>query len=266
MAAPEHRDRAGAQPVAILMSMSNRTVRLPDAVLRGLRKAINIQHALVASYIWRLRRARPSASPAELIGLLEKRYLATVTSSGAAAGAAAAVPGVGTGVALALGGGEVAAFFEATALFALALAEVHGVQVTDLERRQALITAVVLGDNGALLAEKLTGRPGQDWAQLLPELPISAITAINNALGPWLVRTFGRKEGLLALGRAIPFGVGAAIGAAGNQALGRAVVDTARRVFGPPPPHFRSARLDRTGGCVGAPPAVDGDADQALRP
>lgn len=218
--------------------MSNQTVSLPDAVLRGLRKAISIQQALVASYVSRLRRARPGTSPAELISLLEKRYLATVTGSGAAVGAAAAVPGVGTGVALALGGGEAAAFFEATALFALALAEVHGVQVRDLERGQALVMAVVLGDNGALLVEKMTGRPGQHWAQLLPELPISAITAINNTLGPWLVRTFGRKEGILVLGRAIPFGVGAAIRAAGNRALGRAVVDTARRVFGPPPPSF----------------------------
>lgn len=213
-------------------------MRLPDAVLRGLRKAISIQQALVAGYVSRLRRIRPGASPAELIGLLEKKYVATVTGSGAAVGAAAAAPGVGTGVALALGGGEAAAFFEATALFALALAELHGVQVTDLERGQALVMAVVLGDNGALLVEKATGRPGQNWAQLLPELPVSVITAINNTLGPWLVRTFGRKEAILVLGRAIPFGVGAAIGAAGNRALGRAVVDTARRVFGPPPLRF----------------------------
>lgn len=216
---------------------------LPAVLLRSVEKAINVQQAPVAGYVARLHRARPNAAPAEIIAVLEKRYLATVTGTGAAVGGAAAAPAVGTALAIALSGGETALFFEATVLFALAVAEVHGIRLVETERRRTLLLAVVLGDNGAMLVEKMTGRTGQHWADLLPEaIPLSSITAINKALGRWLFRRHARKQGILALGRLAPFGIGAAIGAAGNRALGRTVVTTSQRVFGPPPLSFADRR------------------------
>jgi hypothetical protein len=211
---------------------------LPAVLLRNVERAINVQQAPVAGYVARLRRARPNATPAEIIAVLEKWYLATVTGTGAAVGGAAAAPAVGTALAIALSSGETALFFEATALFALAVAEVHGIRLADIERRRTLLFAVVLGDNGAMLVEKMTGRTGQHWAVLLPEaLPLSSITAVNKALGRWF-RRYARKQGMLALGRLAPFGIGAAIGFAGNRAFGRTVVTTSRRIFGPPPLDF----------------------------
>lgn len=219
--------------------MGDRRMRLSEALLRGVEKAISIQQAPLAGYVARLRRTRPGATPAEIITMLEKRYLATVTGTGAAVGGAAAAPAVGTALALALSGGETAVFFEATALFALAVAEVHGIRVTETERRRTLVLAIVLGDNAAMLVEKMAGRTGQHWAELLPEaIPLSSITAINKALGRWFLKKYGRKQGVLALGRLAPLGVGAAVGAAGNRAFGRTVVNTSRRVFGPPPASF----------------------------
>ena len=64
---------------------------------------------------------------------------------------------------------------------------------------------------------------------------MSSITAINKTLGRWFLRRYGPKLGALAIGRAAPFGIGVAIGAAGNRALGHQVVNTSRRVFGPAP-------------------------------
>jgi len=52
----------------------------------------------------------PNATPDEIIRILERRYLAAVTTGGAAVGATAVIPGVGTGVTLALSGFETAAF------------------------------------------------------------------------------------------------------------------------------------------------------------
>ena len=40
------------------------------------------------------------------------------------------------------------------------------------------------------------------------------------------------------VGRVLPFGIGAVVGGAANQILGRRVVKTARTAFGPPPPYF----------------------------
>lgn len=224
--------------------MGNRQLELPAVLLRGVEKAIGMQQAPVAAYVTRLRRSQPYATPANIIEMLEKRYLATVTGTGAAVGGVAAAPAVGTAAALALSGVETVLFFEATALFALAVAEVHGIRIVDVERRRTLLLAVVLGDNGAMLVEKLAGRTGQHWADLLPDgIPLSSITAVNQTLGRWLLRRYGRRQGMLALGRLAPLGIGAAIGAAGNRAFGRTVVRTSRRIFGPPPVNFVDALI-----------------------
>ncbi|MGH3885369.1 MAG: hypothetical protein ACRDSZ_02175 [Pseudonocardiaceae bacterium] len=212
---------------------------LPKVLLRGLERAIGIQRLPVAGYVAWLRRARPDATPAEIIKVLEKQYLAAVSGTGAAVGGVAAAPGLGTVLALTLGGGETAVFLEVTTLFALAVAEVHGIRVEEVERRRTLVLAVVFGDRGAMLREKMAGRTDQHWRDLLPTvLPMSSITAVNKALGRWLLTKYGGKQSVVAIGRVAPFGTGAAIRAAGNHAFGRLVVDTSRGVFGPPPTSF----------------------------
>lgn len=219
--------------------MGDWRVALPKVLLRSVEKAIGIQRSPVAGYVSWLRRARPDATPAEIIDVLEKQYLAAVSGTGAAVGGVAAVPGVGTVLALTLGGGETAVFLEVTALFALAVAEVHGIRVEEIERRRTLVLTVIFGDRGAMLMEKMAGRTDQHWRDLLPDvIPISSITAINKTLGRWFLTRYGDKQGVLAIGRVAPFGMGAAIRAAGNRAFGRLVVDTSRRVFGPAPTSF----------------------------
>jgi hypothetical protein len=212
---------------------------LPAVVHSGVEKAIGIQHSAVAGYVQRLRRGRPAATPADIIATLEKQYLAAVTSTGAAMGGVAAAPGAGTGLALALSAGETAVFLETTALFTLAVAEVHAVPVEDAERRRDVVLTVVLGDGGAMLVEKAAGRTGERWAKLLADLiPMSSISAINKALCHWLMNQYPRNHGALVLGKILPFGIGAGIAAAGNHAFGRMVVSASRRVFGPPPASF----------------------------
>jgi hypothetical protein len=94
---------------------------LPEVLVRGLEKAISVQQAPIAWYVARLRRARPDATPAEIIAVLEKQYLTAVTSTGAALGGVAAAPAVGAVLALAFSGGETVVSLQVTALFALLL-------------------------------------------------------------------------------------------------------------------------------------------------
>lgn len=63
--------------------MGDERVRLPEVLHSALAKAIGIQQAPIAGYVARLRRARPDATPTEIIAVLEKRYLAAVTGTGA---------------------------------------------------------------------------------------------------------------------------------------------------------------------------------------
>src|SRR6478609_11478127 len=127
-------------------------------MVRGLDRVLAIQRPLVLAHIRSIRLRNPQASPAELIRILERRYLAAVTTGGAAVGATAVVPGIGTGVTLALSGVETVGFLEATALYAQSVAEVHGVVVEDPDRARALVLTLMLGKEGVDLVGQLAGQ------------------------------------------------------------------------------------------------------------
>jgi hypothetical protein len=218
------------------MSETNISPRgVQRALVAGLDKAIRIHQSVVAAHVRRIRDRHPAASPSDVIALLEKQYLTTVISTGATAGGVAAAPGIGTAAAVMANAGEMVSFLETTALFILAVAEVHGVWIDDLERRRTLLLTVLLGDSGASFVEKAAGRTGKHWGKLLTEaIPISTITKVNKVLGRWFVTKYGTKQGILVIGRLVPFGIGAGIGGAGNALFGRTVIAGARRAFGPP--------------------------------
>ena len=81
-------------------------------------------------------------------------------ASGAAVGSAAAFPGIGTLVALSAVAGETVVFLEATAVFVLAVAEVHGIPAEHRERRRALVLAVLVGEDSKHAVADLLGRAG----------------------------------------------------------------------------------------------------------
>ncbi|WP_445151624.1 hypothetical protein [Baekduia sp. Peel2402] len=118
----------------------------------------------------------------------------------------------------------------------MAVSEVHGVQINDLERRRTLLMGVLMGNSGSRIVEKVAGRTGAHWAKtVVKAVPMARIDAVNKVLGPRFITKYGTKQGVLVLGRDLPLGIGAAIGAGGNAAFGRMAVSGARRAFGPAP-------------------------------
>lgn len=225
--------------------------RLARTVLGpALDRVVRLNQAPVDAWIRRVRRADPGATPAQVVATLERQYRRTVMGLGAASGAAAAGPGITTGLGLATAPGEIALFLEATALFAHAVAEIHGVHVDDPERKRTLVLAIALGEPGVRLVEKTAGRK-TDWPRhLVRGMPLSGVRDLNAALGERFLTRYSRKQGLLVLGRAVPLGVGAAVGAAGNAALAQASVSAARRAFGPAPKAFPPGLGSRRGRVV----------------
>lgn len=219
--------------------MGNKPVPVPSSVERALDaaldKALAIQRPVVQAYLDRVRSKRPEASAAEIIEQLERRYLVAVVGIGGASGATAAIPGVGTGTAIVAGAAEIAAFVSATAMYVLAVAEVHGVPVSDPEVRRAMVLAVLIGE-GAVVALEGGGERAKHWALVIGRSTSrEKIAGINSRLAHLLVTRFGARQGMLMLGRALPLGIGAGIGAAGNAALARTAIRSARRAFGPAP-------------------------------
>jgi hypothetical protein len=227
---------------------ARRRIPVPPGVERALDvaldKSLTIQRPVVQNYLDRMRRKQPELTPAELVDLLEKRYLAAVVGIGGASGAAAAVPGVGTMATLASGAAEITAFVSASAMFVLALAELHGVPVSDPEVRRALVVSVLVGE-GAIPALGSAAAGSAHWADVLARsTPKDKITGINGQLGRLLVRRIGTRQGALLFGRALPLGIGAAIGAGGNAALARTAIAAARKAFGPAPAAFPGRVID----------------------
>ena len=207
----------------------------PSLTLALLDKALALQAPLTEHHIARLRRNRPEATPREIVGRLNAELRAATISAGVGVGAVAAAPTVGTGVALALSGAEAVAFLNATVLYILARGEVQGITIEDVERRRTLVMAVMLGDAGAKGVGKVAERTGQHWArQLVRGIPMSKILAVNKVLGRNFVTKYGTKQGILVLGRVIPFGIGAVIGGTANAIFSQGIITASNRAFGAP--------------------------------
>ncbi|WP_159498352.1 hypothetical protein [Microbacterium sp. 18062] len=251
--------------------------------VRALDRVLAIQRPAVLAHLRGIRLRHPAAATVDIVRMLERRYLAAVTTGGAAVGATAVVPGIGTGVTLALSGVETLGFLETTALFAQSLAEVHGVPVESPDRARALVLTLLLGQEGidlvTQLARQASGRgPGRDayWGELVTKtIPRFAIGPLVDRLKTSFLHRFAARGGASWLGKALPFGVGAAVGGTGNHILGRRVITTSRLAFGMPPvllpadlePRPGQAPLERLAGhgIVRAGGAVAGAAGAAVR-
>lgn len=221
--------------------------------------AISVQRPMVLEYLRSLRRSKPDASPVELLKELDNRYVATVTVTSSGVGASAAIPGVGIPIALGLGAADLLFFYETSAIYVLAVAELHGIPVSDADRARPLVLGTLLGQKSQSQVSKLvmsavgagaidqartaaTGVVGKSlpggWGDVLTEqLPDSALAPLTVVIGREALKTSG-KLGAGTLGKAVPFGVGAIIGGVGSFYFGRDVVKAARLAFPKPPTEF----------------------------
>jgi hypothetical protein len=226
-----------------------------SAFVRALDKALAVQRPVVLAHIRSVRLRHPEATPAQLVRILERRYLLAVTGGGAAVGAAAVIPAVSTPVALALSGVETVGFLETTALFAQSVAEVHGIHVENPDRARLLVMTLMLGQEGAQLlgqfTQQATGKgPARSafWGEIVTKtLPRNAVGPVLDRLQTVFIRHFGGAAGASFLGKAMPFGIGAAIGGTGNHILGRRVVASSRRAFGIAPMAFSAELAPKEG-------------------
>ena len=75
---------------ALASSKPGNAVALPDDFQERVFKAIAVQRPAVTAYIKEIRRRHPDATPAQVMRIIEKQYVATTTSASAVVGASAA--------------------------------------------------------------------------------------------------------------------------------------------------------------------------------
>ena len=217
-----------------------------QTLARTLDRVLSVQRPVVLAHLRSIRHGKPELTPTDVVRILERRYLAAVTTGGALVGATAAIPAVGTVASVAMSAAETAGFLEASALFAQSVTEVHGIALDDPERARTLVMALILGSAGSDLVEQLAGEvvgaaPARAafWGEMVTKsLPKSAVGGVSKRLRAYFVKRFAAREGASIVGRAIPFGIGAVIGGAGNHFLGRRVIQSSRTAFGAAPAQF----------------------------
>jgi hypothetical protein len=218
---------------------------LHPRVAQSIDKLLSVQRPVVLAHIRSIRASKPDASPAQIIAILERRFLTAVTGGGALVGATSAIPAVGVVTSVVLSGVETAGFLEASALFAQSVTEVHGIAVVEPERARTLVMAMMLGNGGQELlqqfATEAAGRGSRSayWGELVTKnIPRAALGPLTDRVRAAFLRRFAVTQGTSVVGRAIPFGVGAVVGGVGNHILGRRIVRSAREAFPAAPATF----------------------------
>jgi hypothetical protein len=245
--------RSGATPANLPATIDDDPGAAAKVLSNLIETGSRVQGPAIRAYVGRLRAASPDATPADIVAKLEKHYLAAVMASGAAVGSAAAFPGVGTLVAMSAVAGETVVFLEATAVFVLAVAEVHGIPAEHRERRRALVLGVLVGEESKGAIADLLG-PGRTRGAWLSEgavtLPLPAVSQLNSRLLKYFVKRYALKRGALAFGKMLPVGIGAVIGGGGNRLMGKKIVKNAHMAFGAAPGRWPAA--------LHVLPAIDG--------
>lgn len=161
----------------------------------------------------------------ERVAQLKRAFSRELGTVGAAAGVVAAAPLVGTAATVATAGAELGWFTLRAGDLILAIAAVHGHTEPSVEERRAWVLSILaFGNSAAATFTKLAGEGGKGLgAKATARIPAEVLRRMNRSLGRTVVTKYGTRRGAIAVGRALPLGIGAAIGGTANYMLVRAI-------------------------------------------
>ena len=214
---------------------------------KAISKLLSVQRPIVLAYVRSVRRRNPHATPAQMADILADHYKNLVTGGGAATGATAVIPGLGTGAALGVAAIETGAFLEGSALYAQSIAELHNLPVEEPARANALIMGLMLGNDGKDMVKKVAAQAqGEDvprrdaaWgAMITKQIPTQMVDMLTKQMRKAMFKRYARRSAGSLIGRILPFGIGAVVGAAVNRKMAGIVIENAQHAFGPAPAVF----------------------------
>ena len=192
----------------------------------------------VSSNRWEAAVKRAAAQPGrirpEKIKALTDSFAREVGAAGAAAGVVAASPAFGTGATLLTATAELAWFTARAGDLILTIAALHGRPDPTVDERRAWLLAVLIyGGSARDEFARAVNEASTGMVAVGPDrrLPIGAIQLANRVMSKALFRRYGTRRGIAALGRMIPLGIGAVIGATANYAAIRALSRNADEFF-----------------------------------
>lgn len=181
----------------------------------------------------RRRAANTHGTTDERVAQVRAMFARELATAGALVGGLAAVPAVGTGAAVAVSVGELGWLTVRIADMVLTIAVIHGHTEAEVEERRAWVLSILaFGDTAFAGFTKLAGEMGKGLgAKAVGKVSAETLRSINRALGRTIITKYGTKRGVIALGRVLPFGIGAAIGSTANYAGMRMISRQANQFF-----------------------------------
>jgi len=233
---------------------------IPATAIEGASKAMIDAVDKAVTKRW----ARALDRAAETTGTVDERvaevtdtFRKELVGAGAAAGAVAASPGIGTMAAIGTLGAEIGWFVIRAADLIMTIAAIHGrTEATVEERRSWVLAILAFGEDAAkefgALADRMQVGPISGTGL---KVPLEVLERVNANIGANLLSKFGTRRGAIAVGRVLPFGVGAVIGGGANYAMVRSLSRNANDFFLASPLHVTMQRLDDP--TLPPPPTLD---------
>lgn len=213
---------------------------LGRSFITGLERAVRLQSGVIRAYVDHLRRSNPEASPAEIQAIMDKHFLYAASGTGAGAGGAAAIPGIGFVTGAAAIAGESLVFVDLAAVYTVGSAYLRGVDISDAERRRAMVLMVLSGAQGAAIVDTLVGPNAQSVpsVKMLSKFSGPTLNQANSLLTRSLMKSLRRRLRRMWIGKLMPLGIGAVAGTMANRALAKKVIEGVGPNLGQPPVEF----------------------------
>ncbi len=200
----------------------------------------------------------------ERIRSISKSFRRELGAMGAASGAVAAAPGLGTAAAASALAADLGWFAMRATDLIMTIGAVHGHTESTVEERRAWVLAVLAFGGDA--AEEFAGLIEAVEIEILPDgdrfreglgraaglagsdaLTVDSLRRINSNLATKVAARYGSRRGAVALGKLLPFGIGAVWGGASTWALIRTVGSHAERLFAAEGDRRRPRPIDERG-------------------
>ncbi|KAB1503961.1 hypothetical protein F7230_02320 [Corynebacterium sp. 320] len=190
-------------------------------------RVVKVQGPAISSYVQRIKDKHPDKSLAEQQEQLDKQFLMAATTTGAGTGSVAAFPGIGTALSLAGIAGEAVLLLEACAAYAIASAELHGMDTSDEEIRRTIVFLAVYGANDKEIVAALTQEGALSSVKSLRDLRRSSrpqLMKANSILGRMAFRQLRKRLKKSMFRKVLPLGVGVVLGASANRAIAKEMI------------------------------------------
>lgn len=193
------------------------------ALLAAIFKAVAADSGVVQARIDKLRRENPHASPEAVANKHADRICWLHAGQGAATALPGAIPGLGTATQVGVEAGAILTdlgfMLRNQANMSLGVAAAFGHPLDVSSRIDELAVQLGIWSGAVVPAREATKRIATKVAlKQFDKIPGKVFMAINRKVGTTVITKYGTKRGGVAIGRLIPFGVGALIGGGVNLA------------------------------------------------